>query len=71
MKPGDLVTNDSPGSSAKLFSSPLGSVTHGTRKFLGFLTGIGVVLDVHRSDVKVISGENIGWCFAGNVKVVE
>jgi hypothetical protein len=71
MKPGDIVTNDSLGSSAKLFSSPLGSVTPGTRKFLGFLTGIGVVLDLHGSDVKVISGDVVGWSYVGNVKVVE
>jgi hypothetical protein len=71
MKPGDIVTNNSPGSSSKLFSSPLGSVPPGTRKYHGLLTGIGLVLDVYRSDVKVISGENIGWCFVGNVKVVE
>jgi hypothetical protein len=71
VKPGDLVTNNSQGSSSQLFSSPLGSVPPGTRKYHGILTGIGLVLDVHRSDVKVISGENIGWCYVGNVKVVE
>jgi hypothetical protein len=41
------------------------------RKCTGNLTGIGVILDLHGSDVKVISGENIGWCYVGNVKVVE
>jgi hypothetical protein len=71
MRPGDIVTNNSPGSSSKLFSSPLGLVTPGARKYHGLLTGIGLVVDVYRSDVKVISGENIGWCYVGNVKVVE
>jgi hypothetical protein len=71
MKPGDIVTNNSPGSSSKLFSSPLGSVPPGTRKYHGLLTGIGLVVDLHGSDVKVVSGENIGWCYIGNVRVVE
>ena len=72
MKPGDIVTNDSPGSSSMLFSSPLGKIVYQEqRKHTGNLTGIGVILDLHGSDVKVISGENIGWCFVGNVKVVE
>ena len=71
VKPGDLVANNTPGSSSKLFSSPLGLVPPGTRKYHGLLTGIGLVVDVYRSDVKVISGENIGWCYVGNLKVVE
>jgi hypothetical protein len=71
MKPGDIVTV-SHGTSAKLFSSPLGKMDYPEqRKCTGNLTGIGVVLHSRGSDVKVISGENIGWCFVGNVKVVE
>ena len=70
MKPGDIVTN-TPGGSSKLFSSPLGSVPPGTRKYHGLLTGIGLVLDLRGSDVKVISGDNVGWCYVGNVRVVE
>ena len=72
MKPGDLVTNNSPGSSAKLFSLPIweADVT-GQRRYLGHLSGIGVVIDVQGSDVKLVCGENIGWCYVGNVRVVE
>jgi len=71
MKPGDLVTNDSPGSSSKLFSSPLRSVPPETRKYHGLLTGIGLVLDLRGSDVKLICGDIVGWCYVGNVRVVE
>jgi hypothetical protein len=72
MKPGDIVTNNTKGSYSKLFSSPLGKMDYQEqRKHTGNLTGIGVILDLHGSDVKVISGENIGWCYVGNVKVVE
>jgi len=72
LKPGDIVTNNTKGSYSKLFSSPLEEMDHPVqRKHTGNLTGIGVVLDLHGSDVRVISGENIGWCYMGNVKVVE
>jgi hypothetical protein len=70
MKPGDLV-KVTHGTSAKLFSSPLGSVPPGTRSYRGFVAGIGVVLDIHDSDVKVICGETIGWCYIGNLVELE
>lgn len=66
---GDLVTNN-PGGSSKLFSSPLGLVPPGTRRYLGLLTGIGMVLELRGGDVKLVCGENIGWCYVGNVRVV-
>jgi len=71
MKPGDLVVNGSPGSSAMLFSLPMGKVDYlGQRRHLGYLSGIGVVIDVHRSDVKLMCGDVVGWCYVGNVKVI-
>ena len=74
MRVGDIVTNNTKGSHSKLFSSPISNIDWDSlepRKHTGNLTGIGVVLDLHGSDVKVISGENIGWCYVGNLKVVE
>ena len=71
MKPGDLVMNSSPGSSAKLFSFPMGEAGYpGQRRHLGYLSGIGVVLDVHRSDVKVMCGDVVGWSYVGNFRVI-
>ena len=70
MKPGDLITNN-PGGSSKMFSIPLGLVPPGTRRYIGLLNGIGIVLDLQGSDVKLVCGENIGWCYVGNVRVVE
>ena len=71
MKPGDIVTNNTKGSYSKLFSSPIGSLDPVQRKHTGNLTGIGVILDLQGSDVKLVCGENIGWCYVGNVRVVE
>ena len=71
MKPGDLVANNSPGSSAKLFSVPLGEADYPEqRRHLGYLSGIGVVIDVHRSDVKLMCGDVVGWSYVGNFKVI-
>ena len=71
MKPGDLVTNNSSGSSAKLFSVPLGEAAYpGQRRHLGYLSGIGVVIGVHRSDVKLMCGDVVGWSYVGNFKVI-
>ena len=74
MKPGDIVTNNTKGSYSKLFSLPLGNVDWDSpepRKHTGNLIGIGVILDLQGSDVKLVCGENIGWCYVGNVRVVE
>ena len=71
MKPGDLVTNNSPGSSAMLFSLPIGEADYpGQRRHLGYLSGIGVVLDFYLSDVKLMCGDVVGWSYVGNVKVI-
>ena len=71
MKPGDLVTNNSPVSSAKLFSLPIGEAdVTGQRRYLGHLSGIGVVIDVHRSDVKLMCGDVVGWSYVGNFRVI-
>jgi len=72
MKPGDLVVNGgSPGSSAMLFSLPIGEADYpGQRRHLGYLSGIGVVVDVHRSDVMVICGDVVGWSYVGNFRVI-
>ena len=71
MKPGDLVANNSPGSSAKLFSLPIEEAAYpGQRRYLGHLSGIGVVIDVHRSDVKLMCGGVVGWSYVGNFKVI-
>jgi len=73
MKPGDLITNN-PGCSSKLFSSPLSNIDWDSlepRKHTGNLIGIGVILELQGSDVKLVCGENIGWCYVGNVRVVE
>jgi hypothetical protein len=71
MKPGDLVVNGSSGSSAKLFSLPIGEAdVTGQRRYLGHLSGIGVVVDVHRSDVMVICGDVVGWSYVGNFRVI-
>lgn len=69
MRVGDIVTNNTKGSYSKLFSTPLTSF--GKRKHTGNLIGIGVILDLQGSDVKLVCGENIGWCYVGNVRVVE
>ena len=72
MKPGDIVTNNTKGSYSMLFSSPPGEVDYQEPwKHTGNLIGIGVVLDLQGASVKLVCGENIGWCYVGNVRVVE
>ena len=68
MRVGDIVTNNTKGIYSKLFSTPL--TPFGKRKHTGNLIGIGVILDLQGSDVKLVCGENIGWCYVGNVRVV-
>ena len=67
--PGTLVKNLGPNSRAKLFFSPHGTV--GYRREVGLLTEIGVILDHQDSDVKLFSNGITGWCYEGNIKVVE
>ena len=67
--PGTLVKNLGPNSRAKLFSSPLTPL--GYRGEVGLLTGTGVILDHQDSDVKIFSNGIVGWCYEGNIKVVE
>lgn len=67
--PGTLVKNLGPNSRAKLFSSPLTPL--GYRGEVGLLTGTGVILDHKDSDVKLFSNGITGWCYEGNIKVVE
>jgi hypothetical protein len=69
--PGALVTNLGSNSRSKMFSSPLTDENnHSPRFTTGLLTGVGVVLEVHGSDVRIICGENIGWVFGGNLQVI-
>lgn len=69
MVPGDMVTNLGLHSRSKLFSTPL---TDGgdPRYTTGLLTGFGIVLECSGSDVRVMCGGVIGWCYAGNLKVI-
>jgi hypothetical protein len=67
--PGTLVKNLGPNSRAKLFFSPHGTV--GYRREVGLLTGTGIILDHHGSDVRIFSNGITGWCYEGNIKVVE
>ena len=67
MKPGDMVGNLDGKSRSKLFSTPLSS--YETRRTVGLLTGIGIVLDLHGSDVRILNHEGVaGWTFAGNLR---
>ena len=70
MKPGDLVCNLGSLSRSKLFSTPL---SHGDspRYTTGLLTGIGLVLEYKGSDARIMCNGITGWCFAGNLKVIE
>ena len=71
MRVGDIITNNTKGSYSILFSSPPWEVDYQEPwKHTGNLTGIGVILDLQGSDVKLVCGENIGWCYVGNVRVV-
>ena len=67
--PGTLVTNLGTNSRSKLFSSPLTAM--GDHIYIGSLSGVGMVLEQHGSDVRIICNGITGWCFAGNLRVVE
>ena len=67
--PGTLVTNLGTNSRSKLFSSPLTAM--GNHIYIGSLSGVGMVLEQHGSDVRITCDGNVGWCFAGNLRVVE
>ena len=67
---GSLVVNDSFWTFAQLFSTSLKESPHGQRKYLGILSNVGIVIDTCGSDVKVVCGETVGWCYVGNVRVV-
>ena len=71
--PGTLVTNLGTHSRSKLFSSPItvGNNGYVSRFTTGYLSGVGMVLEQHGSDVKIICDSHTGWCFAGNLRVVE
>ena len=71
--PGTLVTNLGTNSRSKLFSSPItvGNNGYVSRFTTGYLSGVGMVLEQHGSDVKITCDGNVGWCFAGNLRVVE
>ena len=69
MKPGDLVTNLGLHSRSKLFSSPL-CIGDSPRYTTGLLIGVGIVLEQHGSDVRVMCGGITGWCYGGNLKVI-
>lgn len=70
IKRGDLVVNLN-NSFAKLFSKPLTKESvAGTRKYLGILSGVGLVIQTYGSDVMVMCDSSVGWCYVGNVRVV-
>ena len=72
MKPGDLVQNLGSNSRSKLFSSPLTDENnHSPRFTTGLLTGIGVVLELRGSDVRIMCDGITGWSFAGNLRVIQ
>lgn len=72
MKPGTLVTNLGTNSRSKLFSSPLTNKGGYVSRFTtGYLSGVGMVLEQHGSDVRITCDGNVGWCFAGNLRAVE
>ena len=67
MKPGDMVGNLGGNSRSKLFSTPLSSFE--PRRTVGLLIGVGVVLDLQGSDVRILNSEGVaGWTFAGNLR---
>lgn len=66
---GTLVKNLGPALQAKLFSSSL--IPLGPRVEVGLLTGIGVVLEHSGTDVRIFCNGITGWCWCGNLVVVE
>ena len=71
MKPGDLVQNHPMSFSKKLFSAPIDERRVGDRGYRGTLRGVGLVLEIRGSDVRILSGETEGWCYVGNLELVE
>jgi hypothetical protein len=72
MKPGDLVVNDDlTGGYSKIFSECMARYNAGSRTYLGNLTGIGLVLRTHASDALITTNGITGWCYVGNLKVVQ
>jgi len=70
VKPGDLVQNH-PMSFSKLFSAPIHERRAGDRGYRGTLRGVGLVLEIRGSDARILSGETEGWCYVGNLELVE
>jgi hypothetical protein len=70
VKPGDLVVRRDTTSIPKLFIEPYAKWKSVFRKEAGLFSGIGVVVEVLETDVKILSPSGVGWCYYGNVSVV-
>lgn len=70
MKPGDLVVRRDTISTPKLFVEPYAKWKSVFREEAGLFRGIGVVVEVLETDVRILSPGCVGWCYYGNVSVV-
>jgi len=70
VKPGDLVMRTDPLSPAKLFVEPYAKWKSVIREESGVIGGIGVVLEILETDVRILTPTCSGWCYVGNVKVI-